>query len=51
MKLRPTRTSRLAIKFACVAGLLLIMATELALSARRQSQTWDETYHMLAGYR
>ena len=51
MKLRPTRTSRLAIKFACVAGLLLIMATELALSARRQSQTWDEAYHMLAGYR
>src|SRR5437667_1303486 len=51
MKLRPTRTSRLAIKFACVAGLLLIMATELALSARRQSQTWDEAYHMLAGCR
>jgi len=27
------------------------MATELVLSARRQSQTWDEAYHMLAGYR
>jgi hypothetical protein len=28
-----------------------IMALELALSVREQSQTWDEAYHLLAGYR
>jgi 4-amino-4-deoxy-L-arabinose transferase-like glycosyltransferase len=34
------------------AGLLLaVMATELALSARQQSQTFDEAVHIFAGYR
>jgi len=32
-------------------GLLAILAGELALSVRQQSQTWDEAYHILAGYR
>ena len=34
-----------------VALLLAIMAAELALSARRQSQTFDEAVHVFAGYR
>ncbi|MBI1983884.1 MAG: glycosyltransferase family 39 protein, partial [Acidobacteria bacterium] len=28
-----------------------VMAAELALSVRQQAQTWDEAYHLLAGYR
>jgi hypothetical protein len=41
-------------RIALVLGvtlLLAIMATELALSARQQSQTFDEASHILAGYR
>ncbi len=34
-----------------VTLLLAIMATELALSARQQSQTFDEGIHIFAGYR
>jgi len=34
-----------------VALLLAIMAAELALSARRESQTFDEACHTFAGYR
>lgn len=34
-----------------VTLLLAVMATELALSARRQSQTFDEGVHIFAGYR
>jgi hypothetical protein len=34
-----------------VALLLAAMATQLALSARQQSQTFDEAVHMFAGYR
>ncbi len=34
-----------------VTLLLAVMATELALSARRQSQTFDEGVHIIAGYR
>ncbi len=34
-----------------VALLLAVMATELALSARQQSQTFDEGVHIFAGYR
>ncbi len=33
------------------ALLLAVMATELALSARQQSQTFDEAVHIFAGYR
>ncbi len=35
------------------AALLLsgVMIAELALSVRQQSQTWNEAYHLLAGYR
>lgn len=38
----------------CAAGVLLllgVMLAELALSARRQSQTFDEACHIFAGYR
>ncbi len=28
-----------------------VMAAEIVLSVRRQSQTWDEAYHLYAGYR
>lgn len=41
-------------RFALVVGvalLLAVMAAELALSARRQSQTFDEAVHIFAGYR
>jgi hypothetical protein len=34
-----------------VTLLLAVMATELALSARQQSQTFDEGVHIFAGYR
>ncbi|MGA2630355.1 MAG: glycosyltransferase family 39 protein [Terriglobia bacterium] len=37
---------------AVVVGILAgIMAAELVLSVREKSQTWDEAYHLLAGYR
>src|SRR5215469_10100037 len=41
-------------KIAVVAGVVLllgVMAAELALSAREQSQTFDEAVHIFAGYR
>src|SRR6266568_8007960 len=31
--------------------LLSLLTAELAFSVRRQSQTWDEALHILAGYR
>ena len=34
-----------------VVCLMAILAAELALSVRQQSQTFDEAYHLLAGYR
>ena len=34
-----------------VAGLLVILALQLLLSVRRESQTWDEANHIYAGYR
>jgi len=43
-----SRRIRLAIG---VALLLAMMAAELALSARQQSQTFDEAVHIFAGYR
>jgi hypothetical protein len=33
-----------------VACLLIVLALQLALSARRESQTWDEACHIFAGY-
>ena len=37
---------------AVAAGILAgILTVQLALSVRQQSQTWDEAYHLLAGYR
>jgi Dolichyl-phosphate-mannose-protein mannosyltransferase len=33
-----------------VACLLLVLALQLVLSARRESQTWDEACHIFAGY-
>ena len=35
---------------AVAASLLLILCLELALTARRESQTWDEGCHIFAGY-
>jgi 4-amino-4-deoxy-L-arabinose transferase-like glycosyltransferase len=35
---------------AGVACLLIVLALQLALSARRESQTWDEACHIFAGY-
>ena len=40
-------------RFALIVGVVLLlaaMAAELALSARRQSQTFDEAVHIFAGY-
>jgi tetratricopeptide (TPR) repeat protein len=34
-----------------VAGLLLVLLVQLALSVRQESQTWDEGNHIFAGYR
>ena len=36
---------------SALAALLLILAAELAFSARRESQTVDEGIHIYAGYR
>jgi dolichyl-phosphate-mannose--protein O-mannosyl transferase len=36
---------------AGVAGLLILLALQLILSVRRESQTWDEANHIYAGYR
>ncbi|HEX3377350.1 MAG TPA: phospholipid carrier-dependent glycosyltransferase, partial [Candidatus Acidoferrales bacterium] len=47
---KPTDSRRILV----VAGVLLLlaaMATQLALSARRQSQTFDEGAHIFSGYR
>ncbi len=38
------------LRTAGVAFLLTILALQLALSARRESQTWDEACHIFAGY-
>ena len=38
-------------KAAAAACLLLLLALQLVLSARRESQTWDEACHIFAGYR
>ena len=35
---------------AGVVGLLMILGLQLALSVRRESQTWDEGNHIFAGY-
>jgi dolichyl-phosphate-mannose--protein O-mannosyl transferase len=34
----------------CVALLLITLVAELALSIRRETQTWDEACHLFAGY-
>jgi 4-amino-4-deoxy-L-arabinose transferase-like glycosyltransferase len=34
-----------------VAGLLIVLFLQLALSVRQESQTWDEGNHIFAGYR
>ena len=33
-----------------MACLLIVLALQLVLSARRESQTWDEACHLFAGY-
>jgi hypothetical protein len=35
---------------AGVACLLIVLGLQLALSARRESQTWDEACHIFGGY-
>jgi Dolichyl-phosphate-mannose-protein mannosyltransferase len=44
----PRRVLILGLAVAVLAGVLV---AELAGSARAESQTWDEAYHLLAGYR
>ena len=39
-----------AAQTTALAFLLLILCVELALMARRESQTWDEACHFFAGY-
>lgn len=39
------------LRLPAVILLVLVLAAELAGSARNMSQTWDEACHMLAGYR
>ena len=49
MTLSPILRQRL---FSSVAiSLLIILALELTLSIRRETQTWDEACHIFAGYR
>ena len=48
--LNPLKSSRVRITIG-VALLLAVMAIELALSVRHQSQTFDEACHIFAGYR
>ncbi|HEX6805266.1 MAG TPA: phospholipid carrier-dependent glycosyltransferase [Terriglobales bacterium] len=42
--------SRRYLLTAGVASLLIILALELTLSIRRETQTWDEACHIFAGY-
>ena len=49
-KMKSTRYWRSHFSKIAVALLLLVMAGELGLSARRQSQTFDEADHVYAGY-
>ena len=45
----PTSTAR-RLQIACAVSLLVILWSQLILSARRESQTWDEACHIFAGY-
>ena len=45
----PTSTSR-RLQIAGAVSLLVILWSQLILSARRESQTWDEACHIFAGY-
>jgi hypothetical protein len=42
---------RVALTLITVLGCITILAAELILSTRQQSQTWNEAYHLIAGYR
>src|SRR5262245_49739786 len=44
------KSKRGSIEIVAVIALLLILATQLFLSVRWQSQTWDEANHIFAGY-
>ncbi len=46
-----SEASRRILSAIGVVLLLAVMATQLALSARRQSQTFDEAVHIYSGYR
>src|SRR4030095_15681254 len=45
------RNQHNALVAAGVACLLIILALQLLLSVRQQTQTWDEANHIFAGYR
>jgi hypothetical protein len=45
------KTPSVALRRTIVAGLLVVLLLELAFSIRRQSQTFDEGFHLLGGYR
>src|SRR5665213_1136109 len=51
MDAQKTKGSRRILVAAGVVLLLAAMAAQLALSARRQSQTFDEGAHIFSGYR
>ena len=42
--------SRVGLVVPGVVCLLMILGVQLALSVRRESQTWDEGNHIFAGY-
>lgn len=44
-------TLRRGLFLSGLLGLWTILAAELVLSVRQQSQTWNEAYHLMSGYR
>ncbi len=46
-----SRPARPRLALAGIAFLSAVLVAELALSITQQSQTWNEAYHLLAGYR
>lgn len=45
-----SNSARKGLLSAAVISLLVVLLLELALSVRRETQTWDEACHILAGY-
>jgi Dolichyl-phosphate-mannose-protein mannosyltransferase len=47
---RLSASARKTLSTSGVAFLLIVLAAELSLSIRRETQTWDEACHIFAGY-